>query len=593
MTREFDPVKLSVLANAFDGIVREMTNGLLRSARSSVINTARDFSCAVLTADNQLLAAAEGVPVHVFGAGPLGEDMIALHDDIREGDAFLHNDPYLGNSHAADHCILVPIFVGGKHLFTAVTKAHQADCGDSLPTTFFATARDVYEEGALIFPCVRVQRDYTDVDDVVRMCRSRIRVPDQWYGDYLASVGASRIAERRIQELAEKFGTDDVVDFVEAWFDYSERLAQNAIETLPEVDLHGESTHDPFPGTDPEGVHIQATVSVKPTQGRVSIDLRDNPDNLPNGLNLTRATATGAALAGILSGLPETLPSNAGTFRRIEVKLREGCAVGVPKHPHSCSSGTTNLADRVVNIVQSSFARIDDGYGSAEGAAGQTPAKAVISGTDERNGNAYVNQILVGGVGGPATPYVDGWPTYQRPVCGALLYHDSVEVDEQRYPILIHERALVADSGGAGKQRGGLASRVTFEPRVDQVTLTYGIEGKENPPKGVRGGFGGAAPEAWVEDVSGSEPRAIPVVGRYDLRRGEKVVSITPGGGGYGDPLERDPQAVLVDVNDGRVSAEAAWEVYGVRIDESGAIDSSGTENQRKNLSHSRGSVPN
>ncbi len=118
MTREFDPVKLSVLANAFDGIVREMTNGLLRSARSSVINTARDFSCAVLTADNQLLAAAEGVPVHVFGAGPLGEDMVQLHDDIREGDAFLHNDPYMGNSHAADHVILVPIFVHGRHLFT-------------------------------------------------------------------------------------------------------------------------------------------------------------------------------------------------------------------------------------------------------------------------------------------------------------------------------------------------------------------------------------------------------------------------------------------------------------------------------------------
>lgn len=459
MAREFDPVKLSVLANAFDGIVREMTNGLLRSARSSVINTARDFSCAVLTADNQLLAAAEGVPVHVFGAGPLGEDMVELHDDIREGDAFLHNDPYRGNSHAADHVILVPIFIQGRHLFTAVTKAHQADCGNSLPTTFFATARDVYEEGALIFPCVRIQRDYTDIDDIIRMCRSRIRVPDQWYGDYLASVGASRIAERRIHELAEKFGVDDLVDFVDAWFDYSERLTASAIETLPEYVLHGTTAHDPFPGTGPDGVPLQATIEVKPKQGKITIDLRDNPDNLPNGLNLTRATATGAALAGILSGIPENLPSNAGTFRRVEVLLRDGCAVGVPKHPYSCSSGTTNLADRVVNLVQAAFSQIDDGYGTAEGAAGQAPAKSVISGTDERNGNAYVNQILVGGVGGPATPYVDGWPTYQRPVCGALLYHDSVEVDEQRYPILIHERTLVADSGGAGRQRGGLPQR--------------------------------------------------------------------------------------------------------------------------------------
>ncbi|MEV8339423.1 hydantoinase B/oxoprolinase family protein [Leucobacter sp. NPDC077196] len=587
MTREFDPVKLSVLANAFDGIVREMTSGLLRSARSSVINTARDFSCAVLTADNQLLAAAEGVPVHVFGAGPLGEDMVELHDDIREGDAFLHNDPYRGNSHAADHCILVPIFVQGRHLFTAVTKAHQADCGNSLPTTFFATARDVYEEGALIFPCVRVQRDHTDIDDIIRMCRSRIRVPDQWYGDYLASVGASRIAERRIQELAEKFGADDLVDFVDAWFNYSERLAQSTIETLPAVELHGSTAHDPFPGTGPEGVPLQATIAVRPEEGRISIDLRDNPDNLPNGLNLTRATATGAALAGILSGLPENLPSNAGTFRRIEVQLRDGCAVGVPKHPFSCSSGTTNLADRVVNLVQAAFAQIDDGYGAAEGAAGQAPAKSVISGIDERNGNAYVNQILVGGVGGPATPFVDGWPTYQRPVCGALLYHDSVEVDEQRYPILVHERALVADTGGAGRQRGGLATRVVMEARDEEVTLTYGIEGKLNPPKGVRGGHGGAEPEAWVIDAVSGERKEIPVVGRYDLRRGEKVVSITPGGGGYGDPLEREPEAVLIDVEDLRVSIETAHEIYGVVISD-GEIDNAATSAKRRDLLSAR-----
>lgn len=580
MSRDFDPVKLSVLANAFDGVVREMTSGLLRSARSSVINTARDFSCAVLTADNQLLAAAEGVPVHVFGAGPLGEDMIALHDDIREGDAFLHNDPYLGNSHAADHVILVPIFIEGRHLFTAVTKAHQADCGNSLPTTFFATARDVYEEGALIFPCVRIQRDYTDLDDIIRMCRARIRVPDQWYGDYLASVGASRIAERRVQELAAKFGADTLVEFVDAWFDYSERLAVSAIERLPEYVMTGNSTHDPFPGTGPDGVPLQATISVKPAEGRVTIDLRDNPDNLPNGLNLTRATATGAALAGILAGLPESLPSNAGTFRRVEVLLRDGCAVGVPKHPYSCSSGTTNLADRVVNIVQAAFAGIADGYGTAEGAAGQAPAKSVISGIDERNGNAYVNQILVGGVGGPATPYVDGWPTYQRPVCGALLYHDSVEVDEQRYPILIHERVLIADSGGAGRQRGGLGTRVTIEARDDGLTLTYGLEGKFNPPQGVRGGASGSVPEAWVETADGTR-KEIPVVGRFDMSRGERVVSIAPGGGGYGDPLERSVDAVLDDLREGRITSESARSTYGVVVSE-GVVDDAATAAARR-----------
>lgn len=207
----------------------------------------------------------------------------------------------------------------------------------------------------------------------------------------------------------------------------------------------------------------------------------------------------------------------------------------------------------------------------------------MISGIDERNGNAYVNQILVGGVGGPATPFVDGWPTYQRPVCGALLYHDSVEVDEQRYPILVHERTLVADTGGAGRQRGGLATRVVMEARDEEVTLTYGIEGKLNPPQGVRGGHGGTEPEAWVIDAASGERKEIPIVGRYDLRRGEKVVSITPGGGGYGDPLEREPEAVLTDVEDLRVTLETARDIYGVVI-AGGAIDAEATTAQRRDL---------
>ena len=136
----------------------------------------------------------------------LAEAVTDLHDDIRDGDAFLHNDPYLGNTHPADHVILVPVFCEGIHLFTAAAKAHQADCGNAQPTTYMPYARDVYEEGSLIFPAVRVQRDYEDIDDIIRMCRRRIRVPDQWYGDYLAMVGAARIGETRLKELCAKYG---------------------------------------------------------------------------------------------------------------------------------------------------------------------------------------------------------------------------------------------------------------------------------------------------------------------------------------------------------------------------------------------------
>ena len=204
---KLDPVVLTVIANRLDGIVREMTNTLLRAARSAVISSARDFSCCIITGDNQLLASAEGLPVHIFGAHLQGANIAEYHKgDIREGDAFLDNDPYGGNTHPADHTFLVPVFIEGEHLFTTVAKCHMADIGNSIPSSYFARALDVYEEGALVFPGVRIQRDYKNEADIIRMCRARIRVPDQWYGDSLAALGSARIAERRLKELCAKYG---------------------------------------------------------------------------------------------------------------------------------------------------------------------------------------------------------------------------------------------------------------------------------------------------------------------------------------------------------------------------------------------------
>ena len=216
----FDPTLLAVLANRFEAIVREMTQTLLRAGRSAAINIARDFSCSIttsVTGAHELLAAAEGLPVHIYGSHLQAEAMSSLHSDLREGDAFLHNDPYLGNSHPADHTILVPIFCDGEHLFTSVAKAHLSDIGNALPTSYMPTARDVYEEGALLFPCVRIQQQYRDIDDIIRMCRLRIRVPEQWYGDYLAMLGAARVGERRITELVRKYGLATTKTFVREW----------------------------------------------------------------------------------------------------------------------------------------------------------------------------------------------------------------------------------------------------------------------------------------------------------------------------------------------------------------------------------------
>ena len=174
--RDIDPILMAVLANRLNAIVREMSNTLLRTARSAVLAVVRDFSCSIVTGDNRLLCPGEGLPVHIFGSSLQSQSMCDLHPDLAPGDAFLHNDPYLGNTHAADHMVMAPVYVDGVHLFTACAKAHQADCGNSIPSTYHAYARDIYEEGALIFPCVRVQKNYRDVEDIIRMCRMRRRM---------------------------------------------------------------------------------------------------------------------------------------------------------------------------------------------------------------------------------------------------------------------------------------------------------------------------------------------------------------------------------------------------------------------------------
>jgi N-methylhydantoinase B len=578
-TRTSDPILLAVIANRLDSICREMTNTLLRSARSAVINMARDFSCSIVTADNKLLATAEGLPVHVIGSEFLAEAMTELHDDIAEGDAFLHNDPYLGNTHSADHAILVPVFHEGVHVFTAIAKAHQADAGNALPTTYVPGAKDVYDEGAITFPCVRVQQGYEPNADIIRMCNSRIRVPEQWYGDFLAALGAARIAERRLKELCAQYGRATVDDLVEQWFDYSERRMTQAIKALPSGTLEGFSTHDPYPGL-PDGIPLKVKVNIDAQEGRIELDLRENPDNYDGGLNESRACATANAMIGMFNSIDPDMPHNSGSFRRVTVLLREGCIAGIPRFPHSCSMATTNVADRLVSTTQAAFAELGDGWGLAEGAMGMGPYMGVVSGKDHRFGDqAYVNQLFIGSGGGPGGPVADGWPTYFIPVCASLVYKDSVEVDEQRYPIHVYEQALIPDSEGAGRHRGGLGCRSVYGPKRNPMAAAWSVEAHHHPPKGVRGGLPGGATDAWMIDAEGRE-RPVDLVGTVELQEGERIVSISAGGGGYGDPLDRAPERVLHDVREGWVSPERARDVYGVVLTPDGgglALDAEAT----------------
>ncbi len=576
-----DGVQLAILNKRLEGVCLKMANTLYRTGRSGVLNSARDFSCVLVTASNQLLNVSDSLPIHVLrGADMMAAAMQEFHPVLERGDAFLHNSPYHGGSHSADHTYLVPVVDDdGIHRFTMVAKAHQADCGNSVPTTYHGAARDVYNEGALIFPAVRIQTDYRDNLDIIRMCEMRIRVPEQWWGDYLAALGAARIGEREILALGAEVGWDMLDQYAEQWFDYSEQLMISSIRRLPAGKTVTYSRHDPFPGAE-DGIDIKTEVEIRPEDGIIEVDLRDNPDCLPCGLNLSQACAESAVLLGIFNSIEEEVPTNAGSLRRVKIHLRENCVVGIPVHPTSCSVATTNVADCVGNSVSRAIAQLGDGYGMASTGSIIPPSVGVISGTSEKTGGAYVNQIFLGWGGGAAGPQVDAWVAIGHIGVAGGAYLDSIELDEMRLPMHVTKRHFITDSGGSGRTRGGEAFFCEFGPTEGDMEIGYVSDGNEHAPEGVRGGGFGACANQFRRDPNGDLHR-LDACTQAVIPEGHTIVSYSCGGGGYGAPFERAAEKVAHDVREKWVSVEAARETYGVVVSAAGVIDAAATEKLR------------
>lgn len=578
MNQGFDPVALAVISSRFEGVVRAMRNTLTRTSRSGVVNIARDFSCCIVSRDDELLTWAESLPIQVL-SGPdlMARSMKEFHPVLARGDAFLHNSPYHGATHAADHSILVPVLDDkGTHQFTVVARAHQADCGNSTPTAYAATARDVYEEGAVIFPCVRAQTAYVDSEDLIRMCRVRIRVPDQWWGDYLALMGAARIGERQMLELGKELGWETLQSFSTAWLGYSEGLMTDRIRRLAPGRITLETRHDPIPGQ-PDGIPIKVSVEVNPDDGVFDVDLRDNIDCQPCGLNLSESTARAAVLVGIFNSVDQSVPPNGGSARRVRIHLRENCIVGIPRHPVSCSVATTNVFDRLANVVQRAVAEMAPGQGMAEVGLSLPASVSVISGRDPRNADApFINQLILAWTGGPGGPVEDGWLTMGGPGDGGALLRDSVEIDELKHPMVVWEQRLLPDSEGAGRRRGAPAAYCEFGPLDTSFQALYLSDGTDNPPQGAQGGWPGGRASQFLRRSDGSMV-ALELCGDVVVGAGERLVSICTGGGGYGPPQEREPERVAEDMREGWITRARAREVYRVALDAMGAIDPEAT----------------
>jgi N-methylhydantoinase B len=376
--------------------------------------------------------------------------------------------------------------------------------------------------------------------------------------------------------LAKEVGWDALDDYARQWFDYSESRMAEALRKIPSGQVTRTSTHDAFPGTPAEGIPVKVTVTVKSEDALIEVDLRDNLDSLPCGLNLSEACARTAAMVGIFNSIDHAVPKNAGAFRRIKLHLREGCVVGIPRHPTSCSVATTNVADRVANATQAAIAELKDGVGMAECGAVIPPAAGVISGVDPRSGKRFVNQVFLGFTGGAAAPTTDAWLTIGHVGNAGLVFQDSIEIDEIHHPIYVHARALLPDTEGAGRTRGAPSALSEFGPVDCAMAIGYVSDGTINAATGTRGGLNGAPANQYRRTVDGGQA-PLPACAMVTLEPGERIVSISAAGGGYGPPHEREPLAVAKDVRSGWVTPERARTVYGVALRADGAVDEAAT----------------
>jgi len=281
-------------------------------------------------------------------------------------------------------------------------------------------------------------------------------------------------------------------------------------------------------------------------------------------------------MIGIFNSIDNTVPKNSGSFRRINIHLKDNGVVGIPRHPTSCSAATTNLADRVQNATMRAMAQIGEGLGMAEIGCFCPPSTSVVSGTDPRNGKLYVNQLFLGHTAGAGAPREDAWMTMLHAGNGGMCFIDSVELDEIYTPIHVKTRRLIKNSEGAGRFRGAPGIEVEFKPVNCRMEVGFVSDGNIHKPLGVRGGKAAARSDQFRRTPSGELER-LDQCSQVWIEDGEGLVSIACGGGGYGDPKTRDVTRVLSDVREGLISRSRAEKIYAVVVTEVMEIDADAT----------------
>ena len=556
-----DPATFVVIKNSLYAAAEEMKVVLAKTAYSPILKVAGDYSCGIFDISGQMVAQGPDLPIHLGSMPDAVKAVVSAFETFEEGDVFIHNDPYFGGSHLPDVNVVSPAFYNDKLIGFACIRAHWPDVGSASPGSYGAVT-EIYGEG-LRLPPVKLYSKGLLNKDVDAIIFANVRTPDERRGDLGAQIAANRRATERLGALADKYGVDILVATMAEVLNYSEKMMRTLLARLPD----GKSTFEDFcdgdgviEEGDAEDQTFQIKMTVEKTGEHISVDFSGTDDAVSGPMNAPLSvTASGVfcALKTIID--PDGLiPPNSGCWRTITVSAPKGCVLNA-EFPSPVVYANHEISHRVCDMTFGAVAEFwpDNTMACSQG----TSAVVTFGGKDPRNKQRYVSyETIKGGFG--ARPNKDGINAIASGISNTM--NTPIEILEMSFPVRVDEYVLVTDSGGAGRFRGGLGASRTWTVLDHKARASACLERTKSAPFGLSGGKPGLAAKIWTEAPNGDKGIA-PGKGGFDVPNGGQIHLRVPGSGGFGDPSERDINAIREDVLDGYISEEAAETHYGVK----------------------------
>ena len=571
MAVRIDPITFAVIKNGLDAIVDEMAYDVIRTARSEIVKDVMDYSAAICDTQGNMIAQAKTVALHL-GAVPeaMGVVLEQYGDGLVPGDAVILNDPYQGGMHLPDIFMFMPIFDADANLQGfSVVICHHTDVGGRVPGSNASDSTEIFQEGLRI-PALKLFEAGKPNETLFKLIEINVRLPDRVIGDLKAQFAACRTGARELGKMFDRYGSETASAYFAELLDYAERMTRAEIAAWPD------GTYRFTDYIDDDGFNdtpLPIAVAITVHGDSVTVDYEGSAPQVPAALNSTKSYTNSCTYLSVRCCLKGDIPNNAGVFRAITVNAPEASIVN-PKIPAACAARALT-GYRVVDAMFGALAQIVPDRVPAAGEGGNTVV--CLGGYREDGAPFIIVDMICGAWGG--RPDRDGIEAITNP--SQNLSNTPVETMESQHPVRVEEYALVTDSCGAGKWRGGLGVARSYRLLAPKAGLQLRADRMKILPYGLAGG--GPATGA-INEITTADGKHVDLPSKINRRmaQGDLVRHVQPGGGGFGDPLARDPARVAHDVWNTKISAAYARKHHAVVVDpETGALDVDATTSLR------------